>query len=101
MKRIIQDMDTVFNQMVEDYPEVVTVDSTGDFYVATVDVAGGMMEFTANKHDRHDLAVGVMHYRYSDTQQLEPGMPRIMDLKQVSFWLWENLVRADVEAADA
>ena len=30
MKRIIQDMDTVFNQMLEDYPDVVTVNNTGD-----------------------------------------------------------------------
>lgn len=101
MKRIIQDMDTVFNQMVEDYPDVVTVDNTGDYFIATVDVPGGMMEFTANKYDQHDLAVGIMHYMDSDTQLAEPGMPRIMDLKQVSFWLWENLVRADVEEFDA
>lgn len=98
MKRIIQDMDTVFNQMLEDYPDVVTVDKTGSYYVATVDVPGGMMEFTANKHDQHDLAVGIMHYM---DHEMEPGMPRIMDLKQVSFWLWENLVRTDAEEFDA
>lgn len=101
MKRIIQDMDTVFNQMVEDYPDVVTVNNTGDYFIATVDVPGGMMEFLVDKSDPHDLAVGVMNTMDYTTGHLEPRLPRIMDIKQVSFWLWDTLVRPDAEEFDA